>query len=109
MPDARLISNAALWGLHTAEGRAEAVREWVRANNIDPNVVAVDRDLTVEDTPAGRIVRYTAFVFTRNGRVQFDPANPNRALMHERTVPLVVVPPADWPVYAVPGGGGVPS
>lgn len=99
---ARLISNAALWGMHTAQGRTDAIREWVRANGIDPNVVPVHEDMTIEDTPDGRIIRFHAYRLAEDGSKQITQQPDGGALVEERTVPLVVEPPADWPVYAVP-------
>lgn len=99
----RLISNKTMWGMHTAQGRVDAIREWVRANGIDPNAVPTDKDMTIEDSPDGRIIRYTAYVLTDDGHKQVAQQPDGRALLEERTALLVVEPPADWPVYAVPG------
>jgi hypothetical protein len=100
----RLISNASLWHLHVAQGRADAVRDWARANGIDPNAVPVDADMTIEDTPAGRIIRYVAYLLTDDGDVRADPFHDGQALREQRVVPLVVGPPPGWPVYVVPEG-----
>ncbi|WP_372352657.1 hypothetical protein [Streptomyces sp. KL116D] len=102
----RLISNKALWNLHVAEGRAEEIQEWVRANNIDPSDVPVDADMTIEDTPDGRVIRYAANLRdAEGGRLLADPAG--GVQQEERTVPLVVEPPAGWPVYAAPDTKGM--
>ncbi|MEV3857760.1 hypothetical protein AB0J38_25970 [Streptomyces sp. NPDC050095] len=98
----RLISNGPLWALHVADGRAEAVREWARANGIDPNGVPRDADMTIEDTVDGRVIRYTTYVRGDGGRTLVDPARSGEALQEQRVVPLVVKPPTDWPVYAAP-------
>lgn len=100
---ARLISSATLWNLHCAQGRRDALLDWVRANGIDPNAVPIDRDMTIEDGPdGGRVIRYWAYVLTSDGSKQTDRQT-DGALLEQRTTPLVVPPPADWPVYAVPG------
>jgi hypothetical protein len=100
--NARLISSATLWHLHCAQGRHDALLHWVRANGIDPDVVPQDRDLIVEDDPdGGRRIRYHAYVLTDDGHKQVDPERPAvTPMMEERTTPLVVPPPPDWPVYA---------
>lgn len=100
----RLISSPTLWHLHVAQGRRDALLNWVRANNIDPNTVPIDRDMVIEDSPdGGRIIRYHVYVFTDDGNKQVDPEQPVvTPWVEERTTPLVVPPPADWPVYAAP-------
>ncbi|NUO43676.1 MAG: hypothetical protein HOV82_16760 [Streptomyces sp.] len=104
---AHLISSHTLWNLHCAQGRRDALLNWVRANGIDPNAVPTDKDLTIEDRPdGGRIIRYTTYVLTGDGHKQVAQASDGGALLEERSVPLVVEPPADWPVYAVPGKPG---
>ena len=98
---ARLISNAALWGMHRAQGRADALCEWVRDNGLHPNEVAADYDIVIDDTPDGRMLRCHVFVRTDAGaKTVSHDGGPH---VEERTVPLVVEPPDDWPVYAVPG------
>jgi hypothetical protein len=98
----RLISNAALWNLHIAQGRVPAVQEWLRANGIEPDDVPVDADMTIEDTPDGRVIHYVANLRNDEGRVQADPFHDGKTLREQRAVPLVVEPPADWPVYGAP-------
>lgn len=96
---ARLISNKALWGMHTAQGRAEEISAWVAANGIEPGDVPTEHDLTVEDGPDGRVIRYRAFLRALDGcKYHVDGVGP---ALEERTVPLVVEPPDGWPVYAL--------
>lgn len=98
----RLISNRDLWNWHIAEGRVEAVQAWVRANGIDPNDVPVDPPLTIESSGGGvPVIRYTALLRNENGRPYPDP-DTGDAAAEERTVPLVVEPPAEWPVDMAP-------
>lgn len=98
----RLISNTALWHLHVAEGRDRALRDWVRANGLNPNEIPINADMTIEDTPDGRVIRYTAYTLSSSGAKLADPVRSGEALTEERAVPLVVEPPAGWPMYAVP-------
>lgn len=98
---ARLISNATLWNLHQAQDRADAIRNWAEANGLTPADVSAAHDLTIEDGPDGRVIRYTAYLRTDTG-AKYVTAGGGPAA-EERTVPLVVEPPEGWPVYAVPG------
>lgn len=98
----RLISNATLWNLHIAQGRTDAVQAWVRANGIEPNTVPVDADMTIEDGQDGRVIRYAAYALSDSGAKLADPLRNGASRREERVVPLVVEPPADWPVYAAP-------
>lgn len=97
---ARLISNAALWGMHQAQGRADDVRAWVEANGIDPHDVPVEYDMVIEDLPDGPVIRYWVHARTKNGHKYATIEG--RAAVEECTVPLVVEPPDGWPVHAVP-------
>lgn len=96
---ARLISNKALWGMHIAQGRAEEVAAWVAANDIEPDDVSTDHDVTVEDGPDGRVIRYRAYLRALDGcKYHVDGVGP---ASEERTAPLRVEPPEHWPVYAL--------
>lgn len=104
MPDARLISSATLWHLHVAQGRRDELLDWLRQNGIDPNAVPIDKEMTIEDGPdGGRVIRYHAYVLSDDGSKQLAQTPDGGARIEERTTPLVVPPPAGWPVYAVPG------
>ncbi|MDJ0460618.1 hypothetical protein [Streptomyces sp. H27-C3] len=102
-PPVRLISNATLWQLHRAQGRTGALYEWAGANGLTPDDVSADHPITIEDTPDGRLIRCRVFVRGDNGLKQGDPTRYGEALTEDRTVPLAVEPPDDWPVYAQPG------
>lgn len=97
---ARLISSKELWQLHLVEGRADAVRDWVRANGLDPHEVSVDHHVTIEDGPDGSVIRCTTFA--RNGLGDKYATADGSPAVEERTTLLVVEPPEDWPKYAVP-------
>lgn len=95
----RLISNKALWGMHIAQRRAEEISAWVAANGIDPDDVSTDHDLTVEDGPDGRVIRYRAYLRALDGcKYHVDGVG---AASEERTTPLTVEPPDGWPVHAL--------
>ena len=89
--NARLISNAALWNLHCAQGRRDAVCQWLTANHLDPLAVVNTYDVVVEDAEGG------------GQQIRCHVIEKSAAGVEERIVPLVVPPPPDWPVYAVPG------
>lgn len=95
----RLISSRTLWGLHVAQGRAEEIAAWVAANGIDPADVSTSHDLTVEDGPDGQVIRYRAYLHTRDGAKYADGAG--AAASEERAARLRIDPPEHWPVYAL--------
>lgn len=86
----QLISSPALWREHVANGRRDAVCEWLRANNLDPLAVMSTYDVTVEDAPAG------------GRQIRCHVIERDATMPEERTVPLVVPPPYNWPVHAAP-------
>lgn len=96
----RLISNKTLWPLHVAQGRAEEISTWVAANGIDPDDVSTNHDLVVDDTSSPAMLRYTAFLRALDGARYVDERAGGPA-SEERTVPLVVEPPDDWPTWAL--------
>lgn len=101
-PRRRLISNATLWHLHTAEGRKDALVQWVRDNGLDPDLIPIDEDLIVETGDDGaRTIRFTEWGHNEDGvKTASESGEDPRT---ERVVPLLAEPPEDWPVYAVPG------
>lgn len=102
-PPLRLISNDTLWQLHRAQGRTDALCDWARTNGLNPYAVSTDHPITVEDTQDGRVIRCRVFVLADSGAKQVDPIRSGESWTEERTVPLTVEPPDDWPVYALPG------
>lgn len=100
----RLISNKALWGMHVSQRRAEEISAWVAANGIDPDDVSTDHDLTVEDGPDGRVIRYRAYLRNANG-ARYRADGENGAASEERMTSLTVEPPDGWPVYTLTDRG----
>ena len=100
-PPVRLITNKTLWNLHISQGRAEEISAWAAANGLTTDDVSTDHDLTVEDGPDGRVIRYRAYLRNADG-ARYRADGQDEAAQEERTVPLVVEPPDDWPVYALP-------
>lgn len=96
----RLISNKTLWPLHVRQGRAEEISAWVAANGIDPDDVSTDHDLIVDDATAPGVLTYTAYLRALDGAKYVDEHAGGPAV-EERTVPLVVLLPEHWPVYAL--------
>jgi hypothetical protein len=96
----RLITSKTLWGLHRAQGRAEEISAWAAANGIEPDDVSTNHDLIVEDGPDGRVIRYRAYLLTLDG-AKYHVDGQDGAASEDRTVPLVVEPPAHWPVWAL--------
>jgi hypothetical protein len=94
---ARLISNPQLWAEHLDAGRRDAVCNWFQANGLDPLAVLSTHDTIIEPAPGGG--RQIRCMVTEN-----DDAVPEL-----RVVPLVVPPPPDWPVHAVPSTSTVSS
>lgn len=93
----QLISNDLLWREHVANGRRDSVCEWLRANNLDPLAVMSTKDVIIEDAATGgRQIR--CWVIEQNATAP-----------EERTVPLVVPPPYNWPIHAAEGVFGVAS
>lgn len=77
----------------TMDGDRHAqVIDWAKANGIDPYQVAL-RDLTIEQTPAGTVVRYQQMRQAPTGGVLVDPVTDD-VITDERTVPLHVPYPA---------------
>lgn len=94
---ARLISNRTLWREHVANGRRDSVCEWLRANGVDPLAVMSTKDVLIEDAPAG------------GRQIRCHVIERDAAVPEERTVPLVVPPPYNWPIHATEGAPGVAS
>lgn len=96
----RLISNRTLWPLHISQGRAEEISAWVAANGLDPADVSTDHDLIIEDAAGVLSVRFTAYLRALDGAKYVDDRL-GAAAVEGRTVPLVVLPPEHWPVWAL--------
>lgn len=86
----RLISNPQLWNEHLDAGRRDAVCQWMQANGLDPLAVLSTHDTIIEPAPGGgQQIRCHV--------IEKDSKEPEL-----RVVPLVVPPPPDWPVHAIP-------
>ena len=96
----RLISNKTLWPLHTRQGRADEISAWVAANGLDPADVSTDHDLIVEDEAGILSIRFTAYLRALDGAKYVDDRLGGAAVT-ERRVPLLVLPPDGWPVWAL--------
>lgn len=97
---ARLISNPTLWQLHLVERRADAISQWAQANGLDLHEVSVDHDIVIDERSDPSVIR--CWVFARNELGNKYATADGSPAVEERTVPLVVEPPEDWPKYAVP-------
>ncbi|MEU3346392.1 hypothetical protein ABZ723_15680 [Streptomyces sp. NPDC006700] len=80
----------------TADG-IHAVQAWLRANGIDPVGVPVRSELVITDSAFGMVIRYTTYRLNADGFRYRDPASPDGAAREDRTAPLRLPPPADWP------------
>lgn len=85
--------------VQTDWSRRDALRDWLTANGIEPNIVPIDGDLTIVDTEHGRAIRYEAFV-QKDGAKVMDPRGGEAYEI--RTVLLVTEPPAWWTPYEKP-------
>lgn len=84
--------------LEVAEGeRFDELRQWLRANAIDPGDVSVNEDITIEPLTLGgdRAIRYTALLRNAEG-FKYRDEDTGEAAQEERIVPLVVDPPPHW-------------
>lgn len=82
----RTLFTPELWQQHLAAGRKDAVCRWLTANGLDPNAVLGTYPVTIDDSANGPQIHCTV--------IELDADQPE-----QRTVPLVVAPPDDWPVY----------
>jgi hypothetical protein len=79
-----------------------ALCEWMTANGIDIHTVQLyDSDLRITEQDGRRLVRYTEYVLSDDGRKQVDPQDESKDWMRESSAHCVVDPPA-W--LNVPGG-----
>lgn len=86
--------------VQTDWSRRAALCDWLTANNIDPNLVLTDADLTIEDTDEGRVIRVEVCVVDEGGRKTLGERGPIATEI--RTVPLAVEPPAWFEPYEKP-------
>ncbi|MDQ1037274.1 hypothetical protein QFZ75_003690 [Streptomyces sp. V3I8] len=89
------VYDADTWPVVACSGRLPELRDWLRANGVDPSDVPVHEDITVEPLTldgTGRVIRFTAYLRNAAGRLYLDEATGDAA-REERIVPLVVDPP----------------
>ncbi|PBC72304.1 MULTISPECIES: hypothetical protein [unclassified Streptomyces] len=95
-PDRIVLNDATIWPTIAETPRRQQLCDWLTANGIDYQNVAVPDPLTVETVPDGqRIIRHTVYLLTDDGYRYTDPNDPNQAAREERTAPLLVEPPAE--------------
>lgn len=80
---------------HRHAASIEAQCAWMRANNIDPEIVSARRAVVV----LGDEIQYHEVLLDANGRVTLDETGPfcTEIATVLRTVSLVVPMPAEWP------------
>lgn len=72
-----------------------AMCEWLTANNINIMSVPIDSPFAIAEEPDGqRLIRYTEYVLTDDGRKQIDPEDPELAWLRSASAPCTVEPPA---------------
>ena len=82
--------------VETPYGPMEAVADWLRANDIDPNDVPINGPISIEHevTSGDRRIRYAAMLRNEAGRHYLDEGT--RAVAQEdHTAPLKIEPPAN--------------
>jgi len=81
--------------------RRVALCAWLTDNGINPRDVPQDADITIEESPTGRILRCEVFDRSPDGHLQAD-AQGDRIAVKITTVPLKVDPPEWWEPYLKP-------
>lgn len=95
-----IISHEELYPYIVASGRLPELLAWLRAHDIDPNTIPQHSTVTIEQGPDGMDqVRYTAYVRDADGHLYLRPGTDGPP-EEERTTPLAVRPPEDWPPSA---------
>ncbi|MGV9891690.1 hypothetical protein [Streptomyces sp. NPDC003395] len=84
------------------EDRREALRAWLRANNINPSDVPIDADLYIAAGPGGTAhIHYEAFHLNSSGQKHLNERG-NEVAVEKRSIPLLVAPPAWWEPHIKP-------
>ncbi|MEW2187685.1 hypothetical protein AB0900_30840 [Streptomyces cellulosae] len=84
------------------DDRLDAIRAWLKANNINPSDVPIRGDLYLEPDPdGGQRIAYEAFHLDSQGRKHVDERGTGAAI-ERRTTPLLVDPPDWWEPYRKP-------
>lgn len=97
MEDPEVVYEPSQWPGLVQEGRHEDLRQWLRANGIDPADVPVGEEITIEPLTLGgdRAIHYTAYLRNAEGRFYRDEDTEGPA-QESLTVPLTVAPPPQW-------------
>lgn len=84
-----------MWPHIAVSGQREELCQWLHANGIDPDDVPISAEIAIEPASrkGARLIRHTVFLRDETGHGYLDPSTGDTA-QEERTVPLVVAPPA---------------
>ncbi|MGW0914663.1 hypothetical protein ACWD1Z_23340 [Streptomyces sp. NPDC002784] len=82
--------------IETPFGPMDAVADWLRANDVEPNDVPIEGPITIEE---GHI-RYAALLRNEAGRRYVDEST-GEAAREERTVQLKIDPPENVQIKAM--------
>ena len=84
------------------DDRLDAIRAWLKANNINPSDVPIRGDLYLEPDPdGGQRIAYEAFHLDSQGHRHVDERGESAAIERRHT-PLLVDPPDWWEPYRKP-------
>lgn len=77
--------------------RHEELKQWLRANGIDPADVPLHDEITIELLTFGgdRAIHHTAYLRNADGKKYLDEATDDAA-QEARIVPLTTDPPPHW-------------
>jgi hypothetical protein len=95
--DGETVYDADTWPVVACSERLPELRNWLRANGIDPDDVPISEDIAIEPLTLGgdRAIRFTAYLRNADRCKYLDEATGDAA-REERIVPLVVDPPPQW-------------
>lgn len=86
----------------TIQAHVDVLRDWARANGLDPRDVPLDHPIRVEEGEGGTVIRYRAYVRTEHGCLTRSSDDPSHARTEARTTPCAVpLPPLEG---LLPGG-----
>lgn len=84
------------------DDRRDAIRAWLKANNINPSDFPIRGDIYLEPDPdGGQRITYEAFHLDSQGHKHVDERGTGVAI-ERRTTPLLVDPPDWWEPYRKP-------
>jgi hypothetical protein len=95
-PERIVLNDATIWPTIDGTPRQQQLCDWLNANGIDYQNVAVPDPLIVETLPDGqRVIRHTVYLRTADGQRYADPNDRDQAAREERLAPLLAEPPAE--------------